>query len=95
MRAAITGSIRRRASWALVLACLAVAGCGSGSSTSSSATASSAPASTSTAATSTAATSAPAASSSASGSGGIPQGPTAGDRDSDNNGGPSDGDGNL
>lgn len=27
--------------------------------------------------------------------GGIPQGPTAGDRDSDNSGGPSDGDGNI
>ena len=26
---------------------------------------------------------------------GIPQGPNAGDRDSDNNGGPSDGDGNI
>jgi hypothetical protein len=28
-------------------------------------------------------------------SGGIPQGPNAGDADSDNHGGPSDGDGNI
>jgi cytochrome c oxidase subunit 2 len=37
----------------------------------------------------------PASSSSSSSATGIPQGPNAGDRDSDNRGGPSDGDGNL
>ena len=40
-------------------------------------------------------TTAPAPAPSPPSAGGIPQGPTAGDRDSDNNGGPSDGDGNL
>jgi hypothetical protein len=85
---------------ALVALSLALAACGSsGSATSSTGGAASAaprpyggsPATTSAATTSTPAkTSTPAAASS-----GIPQGPTAGDRDSDNNGGPSDGDGNI
>ncbi len=66
---------------------LVVAGCGSSSSSTSSA-----PAATSSApATSAPATSAPSSSS----KNGIPQGPNAGDQDSDNNGGASDGDGNL
>jgi hypothetical protein len=77
-----SGSIWRLASGALVLVALAVAGCGSsGSSTSSTATQ---PTGTGTA-----------TSSSGSTSSGIPQGPNAGDRDADNSGGPSDGDGNL
>jgi hypothetical protein len=73
MRTATSRSIRRLAGGALVLVCLAVAGCGGSSSPGSS--------------TPSATTTAPAAS-------GIPQGPNAGDQDSDNNGGPSDGDGN-
>ncbi len=64
---------------ALVVLALAVAGCGGGGSSSSTSSSASAPAATST----------------QSSSSGIPQGPTAGDRDSDNNGAPSDGDGNL
>src|SRR5271170_2226969 len=63
----------------LVVLALALAGCG-GVSSSPSSTSSSA---------------APAASSSQSSSSGIPQGANAGDRDSDNQGAPSDGDGNL
>lgn len=66
---------------ALLVTALAVAGCGGGSSSSSTKSSSSAPASTST--------------SSQSSSSGIPQGPNAGDKDADNNGGPTDGDGNI
>jgi hypothetical protein len=73
-------SARRYASWALVLACLALAGCGSSSSPKTSSSAAPPPTS---------------SSSSSSSAGGIPQGPNAGDKDSDNSGGPSDGDGNL
>jgi hypothetical protein len=74
-----TKSLTRFMSAALVILALGVAGCGGGSSSASS---SSAPATSS-------------SSSSAGSNGGIPQGPNAGDKDSDNNGGPSDGDGNL
>lgn len=73
----------------------AVAGCGGGSSSSS--TASSPPASSSTAS-STTSSSPPATSTSSSSGGassGIPQGANAGDKDPDNSGGPSDGDGNI
>ena len=69
---------------ALAIAALAVAGCGGGSSSSKSSNSSSAPAATSTG-----------SSSGGSSSSGIPQGPNAGDKDSDNQGGPSDGDGNI
>ena len=79
-------AIRRLLAAGVIAVSLAVAGCGSSSPTTS-APANSAPAS-------TAPASAPASTSSSSASG-IPQGPTAGDRDSDNNGGPSDGDGNV
>ncbi len=68
----------------LLASAFALAGCGGGASSTSS-TATSATSTTSTAATST----------SGSASGGIPQGPNAGDKDADNSGGPSDGDGNL
>ena len=79
MSTATSRSIKRLAGGALIFMCLALAACGGSSSPS--------------AATSSATTSAPAASSSGAASG-IPQGPNAGDADSDNNGGPSDGDGN-
>jgi hypothetical protein len=79
MSTATCRSIKRLASGALIFMCLALAACGGSSSPSST--------------TSSATTSAPAASSSGPASG-IPQGPNAGDADSDNNGGPSDGDGN-
>jgi hypothetical protein len=72
---------RRWLGLALVVAAIAVAGCGGGGGSSASKS-SAAPASSAT-------------SSSAGSSGGIPQGPNAGDKDSDNRGGPSDGDGNL
>jgi hypothetical protein len=65
----------------LVVLALAVAGCGGGSSSPKT--------------TSTPAASAPASSSAQSSSSGIPQGPNAGDQDSDNHGGTSDGDGNI
>ena len=68
---------RRWLGVALVVAAIGAAGCGGGSSSSKSSS------------------SAPAASSTSSGSSsaGIPQGPNAGDKDSDNQGGASDGDG--
>jgi hypothetical protein len=72
----------------LVAAALLVAACGGGSSTSSSSSSASAPASTTTSKTSS-------SSPSASGASGIPQGANAGDKDADNQGGPTDGDGNL
>lgn len=71
----------------LVFAALGVAACGgnsSGSSSPSSGTSST-----------PAATSSPSTSTTSSSSNAIPQGPNAGDADSDNHGGPSDGDGNL
>ncbi len=83
-----TKSSRRLLGGMLVVIALAVAGCGGGSSSSSSSTAKSpAPATSTGTSTGT--------SSSASSAGSIPQGPTAGDRDADNRGAPSDGDGNL
>lgn len=90
MGTATSGSIRRFGGLALVAVSLAVAGCGSSgsSSSSSAATSSAAPAATST-------SSAAPSSSASGGASGIPQGPNAGDKDSDNKGGPSDGDGNL
>jgi hypothetical protein len=66
----------------LVVLALAVAGCGGGGSSSPKTS-------------STPAASAPASSSAQSSASGIPQGPNAGDQDSDNQGGPSDGDGNI
>jgi hypothetical protein len=75
---------RRTLAALLVVAALAVAGCGGGSSSSKSTSSSSAPAATSTSSGSSAGT-----------KNGIPQGPNAGDADSDNQGAPSDGDGNL
>jgi hypothetical protein len=74
--------LRRLPCVALVILALVAAGCGGGSSSSKSS--SSAPSS-----------SASSSSSSGGSASGIPQGPTAGDRDADNHGGPSDGDGNL
>jgi hypothetical protein len=71
---------RRWLGLALTVAALAVAGCGGSSSSKSSS--SSPPAATST-------------SGGSSSSSGIPQGPNAGDKDADNQGGPSDGDGNI
>jgi hypothetical protein len=71
---------RRWLGLALTVAALAVAGCGGSSSSKSSS--SSRPAATST-------------SGGSSSSSGIPQGPNAGDKDADNQGGPSDGDGNI
>ena len=70
---------RRWLGVALVVAAIGAAGCGGGSSSSKSSS------------------SAPAASSTSSGSSssGIPQGANAGDKDSDNHGGASDGDGNI
>ncbi len=72
------------------LVALVVAGCGGGSSssstTSTSTSSASAPASSATTTSTTSASSA---------ANGIPQGPNAGDQDSDNSGAPSDGDGNL
>ena len=92
-------SVRRLVTGALILGALVIAGCGSNSSsTASTSSASSAPATPAPAASSSSASASSRYSSSASSgasSSGIPQGPTAGDRDSDNNGGPSDGDGNL
>ena len=73
---------KRLVAGALVALVLALAGCGGGSSSSSSQS----PSTTSAASTT---------SSSSSAAGGIPQGPNAGDKDADNQGGPSDGDGNL
>jgi hypothetical protein len=84
MSTATSRSIKRLAGGALISMCLALAACGGSSSPSSTA---------SSATTSSATSSAPAASSSAPTSG-IPQGANAGDADSDNHGGPSDGDGN-
>ncbi len=75
---------------ALILA-LVAAGCGSSPSHSSTAP----PASTSTSSTSSSPTTSSSTSSSGGSSSGIPQGANAGDADSDNHGGPSDGDGNL
>jgi hypothetical protein len=69
----------------MAIAAIAVAGCGGGSSSKSSSS-SSPPAATSTGSSSSAGSSS---------SNGIPQGPNAGDKDSDNQGGPSDGDGNI
>lgn len=77
-----SSTYRRLVTAALVAFALALAGCGGGSSSSSS----SQPSSTSPATTT---------SSSSSSAGGIPQGANAGDKDADNTGGPSDGDGNL
>ncbi len=74
---------RRWVALSFVLVALGAAGCGSSSSTTTSSPA--APAETK---------SAPATPSEAT-KNGIPQGPNAGDRDGDNSGGPSDGDGNL
>lgn len=65
----------------LVLAALAATACGSNSGGSSNSSSSSPPASTQ--------------SSGSSSSNAIPQGANAGDADSDNHGGPSDGDGNM
>ena len=73
---------RRWLGLVLLVAALAVAGCGGGGGSSASKS-SSAPASSAT------------STNSSSSAGGIPQGPNAGDKDSDNQGGPSDGDGNL
>jgi hypothetical protein len=81
--------IRRLAPLALALVAIAVAACGSNSSSSSSS--SSTPASTSSSSSGAAATT----SASGGSSNGIPQGPTAGDADADNQGAPSDGDGNV
>jgi hypothetical protein len=67
------------------LVALVVAGCGGGNSSSSTTSSSAAPASSTTTSTTKASGPVP----------GIPQGPNAGDKDSDNNGGPSDGDGNI
>ncbi|MBV9000499.1 MAG: hypothetical protein JO304_15665 [Solirubrobacterales bacterium] len=78
---------RRWLGLALVVAAIAVAGCGGGGG-SSATSSSSAPASSATSASSS-------SSAGSSSAGGIPQGPNAGDKDSDNQGGPSDGDGNL
>jgi hypothetical protein len=75
---------RRWIALLMAVAAIAVAGCGGGSSSSKSTSSSSAPATTSTS-----------SSSSAGSSNGIPQGPNAGDKDSDNQGGVSDGDGNI
>jgi hypothetical protein len=75
---------RRWLGLALTVAAIAAAGCGGGSSSSKSSSSSSAPAATSTS-----------SSGGSSASSGIPQGPNAGDKDSDNQGGPSDGDGNI
>ncbi len=81
---------RRLPCAALVALTLVLAGCGgSSSSTTKSSATSSTPAAT-TSGSSSSTTTSPASSSSR-----IPQGPNAGDKDSDNNGGPSDGDGNL
>lgn len=74
-------SARRWVGLVLVVAALALAGCGGGSSSSKS---SSPPAATSNG-----------SSAGSSSSSGIPQGPNAGDADSDNHGGASDGDGNI
>lgn len=82
---------RRLLGTALVALVLALAGCGGGSSSSSSQSSSSTPATTTSSSSSSPATT----SSSSSSSGGIPQGANAGDKDADNQGGPSDGDGNL
>jgi hypothetical protein len=81
-------TIRRFAAGLLALAALGLAACGSNSSNTTS------PAATPTTHATTPA-SAPTTSSSGSTKNGIPQGPNAGDRDADNSGGPSDGDGNL
>ncbi len=81
--------INRPRAWlaaSLAVAALLLAACGGGSSTSSSSASS-------TSSTPAAASSTSSASSSA--ASGIPQGPNAGDKDADNNGGPTDGDGNL
>lgn len=86
-------TLRRLMTGALVVGSVAIAGCGSNSSTTTSSS-TSAPAASATSSAPAPATSS-ATTSSGSGSSGIPQGPTAGDRDSDNNGGPSDGDGNV
>ncbi len=86
-------SIRRLAPLAMVLVALAVAACGSNASSSS--TSSPAAASTQSSSSSSAAAAPPTTSSSAKTKNGIPQGPGAGDNDADNQGGPSDGDGNL
>lgn len=83
----ITTRSRGWAAVLLVLAALGISACGggkSGNSSSNSGGSSSTPAATSTPSTSTPSSS----------SNGIPQGPNAGDADSDNHGGPSDGDGN-
>lgn len=76
------GRFASLATLALAVLALAAAGCG-GSSKSASSPKAAAPAS------------APASSGSSSSGESIPQGPNAGDKDEDNNGGPSDGDGNL
>lgn len=74
-------SPRRWLALGLVLAAVALSACGGGGSSASKS--SSAPGATTT------------SGSGGSSSGGIPQGPNAGDKDSDNQGGPSDGDGNI
>lgn len=87
MKPTTTRSARGWAALLLVLASLGVAACGGGSGNSST------PAATSS--TPAAASSSPSTSTQSSSSNSIPQGPNAGDADSDNHGGPSDGDGNL
>ncbi len=82
--------IRRLTACLLVLVALGVAACGSNASSSSTHSAASSPPATTT----TSASSSSSGGSSASSSNGIPQG-NVGDDDSDNHGGPSDGDGNL
>jgi hypothetical protein len=79
MNATLIRSPRRLAAGLLVLAALSLAACGSNSSSSGSSSSSSSQSS----------------QSSGSSSGSIPQGPNAGDKDADNHGGPSDGDGNI
>jgi hypothetical protein len=84
--------INRPRAWlaaSLAVAALLLAACGGGSSTSSKSSSSAS----STSSAPAAASSTSSASSSA--ASGIPQGPNAGDKDTDNNGGPTDGDGNL
>lgn len=86
MKPITTRSPRAWAAVLLVFAALGLAACGGNSSN---------PTSQSSGGSSTPAASSPSTSTQSSSSNSIPQGPNAGDADSDNHGGPSDGDGNL
>jgi ABC-type glycerol-3-phosphate transport system substrate-binding protein len=95
MNTRLKRSSRRLTGVLLVLVALGVAACGSNASNSGTATKAATPPAQTTSSSAAGATTTSSSTSSGSSSNGIPQGPNAGDADSDNHGGPSDGDGNI